>query len=87
MLLGIGQNEPVGVAKLLHIFAPHYFPLIDNGIGKALGLRPPHRRVSLNANDYLRLMRALKTWLEFYKQLIRGIENKYETSILKLAGR
>lgn len=81
--LGINQNEPVGVAKLLHILAPHYFPLIDNPIAKATGLKI--RGQSLTVDDYIKWMKALKRWLENYdKGKIEKIEGQHNESILKL---
>jgi len=81
--LGIGQNEPVGVAKLLHIFAPYYFPLIDNSIAEAIGLKRQKR--SLNVDEYIQWMRSLKNWIGSYnEERTREIENQYGESILKL---
>ena len=81
--LGIKRNEPVGVAKLLHIFAPYYFPLIDNSIAEAIGLK--QQRKSLNVDKYIQWMRSLKNWIGSYnEEKIREIENQYGESILKL---
>ncbi|MHA1280828.1 MAG: hypothetical protein ACTSQ8_27110 [Candidatus Helarchaeota archaeon] len=85
--LGINQNEPVGVAKLLHIFAPDYFPLIDNPIAEATGLK---KRTSgygerLTVDKYLKWMKSLKRWIELYdNKKITEIEKQYNESILKL---
>jgi len=81
--LGINQNEPVGVVKLLHILAPNYFPLIDNPIAEATGLK--QRRESLTIDEYIIWMKALKRWCENYeKKKIEEIEKRYDESILKL---
>ena len=80
--LGRGQNEPVGTAKLLHIIAPYYFPLIDNPIAEAVKLK--NRRVSLTALDYHQWMVRLKEWLQPKTEIIRKIEQDYDSSILKL---
>ena len=81
--LGIGQNEPVGVAKLLHIFAPYYFPLIDNPIAEATGLK--QKRRSLTVDKYIKWMKSLKNWIRDYdERKIKNIEKQYGESILKL---
>jgi len=82
--LGIGNNEPVGVIKLLHIFAPFYFPLIDNEIAKTVGLISRSRWESLTFLSYLKWMKALQNWLQNYVETIGKIENEYRSSILKL---
>lgn len=79
--LGINQNEPVGTAKLLHILAPHYFPLIDNAISTTTGLTRPQEGITLN--HYLRWMKSLKAWLGDYER-IEEIEKELGSSILKL---
>ena len=58
--LGKWQNEPVGTAKILHIFAPHYFPLIDNSEAQAIGITDFQE--SLTVDHYLTWMNALKRW-------------------------
>lgn len=80
--LGINQNEPVGTAKLLHIVAPSYFPLIDNSIAEAIGLK--NRNVSLTPSDYHRWMVHLKQWLQLRGEIIEEVEQKFDLSILKL---
>lgn len=80
--LGINNNEPVGTAKLLHVCAPFYFPLIDNQIAKALGLLPP-KGESLTRHLYLKWMEALKAWLQNY-DIIENLEKEAQSSILKL---
>jgi len=81
--LGIKENEPVGVAKLLHIFAPYYFPLIDNRIAETTGLK--QRGESLTVDKYIKWMEGLKNWIRSYnEEKIKSIENQYSKSILKL---
>ena len=36
---GTGNNEPVGTIKLLHVFSPSYFPLLDNPIAEQNGVK------------------------------------------------
>lgn len=79
--LGIGHNEPVGTAKLLHIFAPYYFPLIDNSEAKAVGLVYGE---SITSNHYLKWMVKLKEWLQNYHDQIEKLEREYNSSIIKL---
>jgi hypothetical protein len=80
--IGIGNNEPVGTAKLLHVFSPFYFPLIDNNIAKAVGLILP-RGESLTCDSYLTWMESLKTWFQNY-DMIERLETESQSSILKL---
>lgn len=88
--LGIKNNEPVGVIKLLHVFAPYYFPLIDNDIGEATGLLHSYfvqrrrRLESLRIDTYLTWMNALNSWLQNYLEVIEKLENELHSSILKL---
>ncbi|WP_144060506.1 hypothetical protein [Archaeoglobus sulfaticallidus] len=79
---GIGNNEPIGTVKLLHVFSPSYFPLLDNPIAEQLGLK--EKGVSVDAELYIRWMQRLKSWLGNYKDVIEELENKHESSILKL---
>lgn len=81
--LGINNNEPVGTIKLLHIFAPSYFPLIDNKIAKGIDLIPP-RGESINSDTYIRWMELLSNWLQKYPEVIEKIESELDCSILKL---
>jgi hypothetical protein len=80
--LGIGHNEPVGTAKLLHIFAPYYFPLIDNSEAQAVGLVVYGE--SITSNLYLKWMVKLKEWLQKYHEQIGKLEKEHNFSILKL---
>ncbi|NWF86923.1 hypothetical protein HXY32_03840 [Candidatus Bathyarchaeota archaeon] len=80
--LGKGQNEPVGTAKILHIFAPNYFPLIDNSEAQAIGLTG--RQESLTVNHYLTWMGALKRWLQNYVEVIRKLEKQHNFTIIRL---
>jgi len=83
--IGIRNNEPVGTIKLLHAFAPYYFPLIDNDIAKTTRLLPSYSKwESLTSDSYLKWMNALKRWLQHYLQVIENLENKHNSSILKL---
>lgn len=89
--IGIGNNEPVGTIKLLHVIAPSYFPLIDNDIAEAVGLVPrkpkwKEYRVysSLTNKSYLQWMNSLKIWLQNYVEVIEGIVKRHKCSILKL---
>jgi hypothetical protein len=81
--LGIRDNEPIGTTKLLHVFAPHYFPLIDNKIAKATGLLP-YKRGSLTSQFYIKWMNTLKNWLQNYIDVIEKLQNNFHSSILKL---
>ncbi|MEM0010722.1 MAG: hypothetical protein QXJ62_07275 [Nitrososphaeria archaeon] len=82
--IGIKNNEPVGTIKLLHVFAPYYFPLIDNDIAKAIGRLVPSKWESLTSNSYLKWMDALKSWLQNYGDIIEKLEKGHNSSILKL---
>lgn len=48
---------PVGTAKVLHILAPQFFPLWDNAIARAYGLRLRHQPRS-DAQSYWKFMRV-----------------------------
>jgi len=88
--IGMGYNEPVGTIKLLHIFAPCYFPLIDGDIAETVGLIHSHfvrgrrRRESLTSDSYFKWMSALKVWLQRYSDVVEKLENEHNFSILKL---
>lgn len=88
--IGIENNEPVGTIKLLHIFAPTYFPLLDNNIAKALGLVASYRYTrhwagqTLTSDSYFKWMIALKAWLQNFKEKIPNLEDEHNSSILKL---
>lgn len=79
---GMGDNEPIGTIKLLHVFSPSYFPLLDNPIAEQMRLKK--KRGSVDARLYIKWMRKLKSWLGNYKEVVEELENKYESSILKL---
>ena len=79
---GIGNNEPVGTIKLLHILAPSYFPLLDNPIAEQIGLKD--KRSPIDIKLYIRWMHRLKNWLRKYEDVIGELETKYGCSILKL---
>jgi hypothetical protein len=80
--LGKRQNEPVGTAKLLHIFAPNYFPLIDNSEAKAIGLT--RYGETLTVNHYLTWMNSLRSWLQNYAEMIGKLERQYNSTIIRL---
>ncbi len=82
--IGIRNNEPIGTVKLLHVFAPYSFPLIDNDIAKAIGGLLYSKWQSLTSNSYLKWMNALKSWLQNYVEVIEKLEKEYNSSILKL---
>lgn len=95
---GKGDNEPVGTIKLLHIFSPYYFPLLDNPIAEHMGLIEKGNDIlskndnknNLNDEKYILWMKVLKSWLEDYKDVIKELEKEFEKkegykySILKL---
>jgi len=81
--LGIKMNEPIGTAKLLHILAPCYFPLIDNKIAKATGLLP-YKGETLASNSYINWMNTLKDWLQNYGEVVEELQTRFNSSILKL---
>ena len=80
--LGKGQNEPVGTAKILHIFAPYYFPLIDNSEAQAIGLTGYQE--TLTIRHYLTLINALKRWLQNYIEVIEKLEKQHNATIIRL---
>jgi hypothetical protein len=80
--LGRGHNEPVGTAKLLHISAPHYFPLIDNSEAQAIGL--VGFQETLTVNHYVIWMNALKAWLQNYTGVTEKLEKQHNSAIIKL---
>ena len=47
-----------------------------------MGLK--EKGVSVDAGLYIKWMWKLKNWLENYKDIIKELESKYESSILKL---
>lgn len=81
--LGIGHNEPVGTIKLIHAFAPRYFPLIDSNMADTMGLLRS-KWESLTCDSYLKWMNAMKKWLLNYEEIVANIELEYDSSILKL---
>jgi len=81
--LGIGSNEPIGTAKLLHIFAPHYFPLIDNKIAKATGLLL-YKGKNLTSELYINWMNILKEWLQKCGEIVEELQKRFNSPILKL---
>ena len=81
--IGIKNNEPVGTIKLLHIFAPSFFPLVDNAIAKTTGLIA-RKWESLTCHSYVKWMNALRDWLQNYVEIIENVEKEYHSSIIKL---
>ncbi len=80
--LGIGQNEPVGTAKVLHMVAPNYFPLWDNSIAEAAGLKS--RGTTLTLAYYIHWMNRLRKWLLAFAPECRKLEVETQLSLLKL---
>jgi hypothetical protein len=80
--LGVGQNEPVGTAKILHVLAPSLLPLIDNPIARALGLLPTGS--SLNFPIYREWILRLKEGLHAFSPTIQELQSQHGLPILKL---
>ena len=80
--VGIRNNEPIGTIKLLHMFFPAYFQLLDNPIAVQLGLKL--RNKSIDAEFYIGWMMKLKNWLSNYKEVVSELENRHDYGILKL---
>jgi hypothetical protein len=80
--LGEGYNEPVGTAKVLHVFAPDFFPLIDNDEAKALGLIGD--KESITHRQYITWMIMLRNWLLNFTDVIEKLEKLYNSSIIRL---
>ncbi len=79
--LGKSKNEPVGTIKLLHSVAPYFFPLLDNPMAKAIGLKKRYEILSLS--HYLSWMEGIKIWLSEYSDMIEEVEKELKQSILK----
>ena len=80
--IGMGQNEPVGTAKLLHVLAPHFFPLVDNAIAEAMLLK--QRGETLTKAAYRRWMERLRDWLVKHRAACAEAEEQLGVPILKL---
>ena len=80
--IGKEQNEPVGTAKILHIFAPAYFPLIDNSEAQAIGLVSYGQ--TLTVDHYISWMTQLKNWLLNYADIIEKLEKQHNYTIVRL---
>lgn len=80
--IGIGQNEPVGTAKLLHVLAPHFFPLVDNAIAEAMLLKQRGRTLTKAA--YKRWMERVRDWLLKHQAACTEAEEQLGIPILKL---
>lgn len=80
--IGISQNEPVGTAKLLHILAPHFFPLVDNAIAEVMLLK--QRGQTLTTAAYKRWIERVKDWLLKHQAACTETEEQLGVPILKL---
>lgn len=79
---GIGNNEPIGTIKLLHVISPNFFPLLDNPIAEQMGLKKKGDPIDVEL--YIKWMEKLKYWLRNYQDVIGDLERKYKSGILKL---
>lgn len=80
--IGVGQNEPVGAAKLLHILMPTFFPLVDNAIAEAMHVKQPGQ--TLTTNEYITWMERYQNWLRKHKGPCARAEKEFGLPILKL---
>jgi len=80
--IGIDQNESVGTAKVLHILAPTYFPLVDSPIAERMGLK--EQNVSLSPESYMNWMRRLERLLKAHSTAAQRMQKKLNRPILKL---
>jgi hypothetical protein len=81
--IGVGHNEPIATFKILHIMAPHYFPLIDNKIAYFVGLKKS--RKSLTIEQYSKWIDFLKKYLNHYDfKKLDKFEELMGASILKI---
>jgi hypothetical protein len=76
--VGKEHEEPLATIKILHILAPNYFPLLDNEIAKAVGLK----RARMDA--YITWMKRLKSWLQNYVDVLEKLEKEFGLPMLKL---
>ena len=82
--LGIGPNEPVGTIKVANIFAPSYFPLLDNPIAEAMGLK--NQGQPMTKDIYLNhWLPDLRGCLLNFGDRARQLEQELGRPILKLA--
>jgi hypothetical protein len=73
------EKEYVGTVKILHILAPNYFPLSDNKIAKAVGLKG-----DITWSKYITWIKGLKLWLQNYVDVLERLENEFKSPMLKL---
>jgi hypothetical protein len=76
--VGKKHEEPLATIKILHILAPNYFPLLDNEIAKAVGLK------RARMDTYITWMKRLKSWLQNYVDVLEKLEKEFGLSMLKL---
>jgi len=76
---GKKEEEYVGTVKILHILAPNYFPLLDNEIAKAVGLKG-----AITWSKYITWTKGLRLWLQNYVDVLEKLENEFKSSMLKL---
>jgi hypothetical protein len=81
--LGINQNEPVGTIKILHIFAPRYFPLLDNRIAEAFHLKQIREPIT-KAVYFGTWLPKVRGWLGSFGDAPMRLEREMGGSILKL---
>lgn len=86
--LGLGNNEPVGTSKILHMMAPYWFALIDNPIAEVVKLKEKRSYPDtdkLDINKYIIWMNFLKEFLKKYDpKSLDDFEKQMNLSILKL---
>jgi hypothetical protein len=76
---GKKEEEYVGTVKILHILVPNYFPLLDNEIAKAVGLKG-----AITWSKYITWTKGLRLWLQNYVDVLEKLENEFKLSMLKL---
>jgi len=76
--VGKKHEEPLATIKILHILAPNYFPLLDNEIAKAVGLK------RARMDTYITWMKKLKSWLQNYVDMLEKLEKEFGLPMLKL---
>lgn len=81
--LGIKQNEPVGTIKILHIFAPRYFPLLDNPIAEAFGLKRNGEPITKDLY-FGAWLQKVQRWLRSFGDAPMRLEREIGGSVLKL---
>ncbi len=86
-LANVGKNEPIGSIKILHVFAPHYFPLLDNEVALNMGIKKRREKKGIDVNKYLTWMSRLQRWLRNYTDVIKELEMECGESILRLVDK